>query len=164
MRKQRTHGSELGARSTDPRGVVELFTVVLHLLFIPSSSKVIPSRIFIPLPSPLLVMRRDEAITTIRFLSICLHEPPRGEQIPQARDKKEDRELSLFNHLSTMLNIGMTPGLVPAVTGQMTKDDVIATVVVSSDFNDDAQVASPYTVISITPSRISPQSLDNPSM
>ena len=160
MRKQRAHGSGLGARSTDPKGVVELFAVVLHLLFVPSSSKVIPSRIFIPLPSPLLVMRRDEAITTIRFLSICLHEPPRGEQIP--RDKKEDRELSLFNHLSTMLNIGMTPGLVPAVTGQMTKDDVIATVVVSSNSDPGNKVATPYTIAEVTPSRMSPEDLLNP--
>ena len=117
--------------------------------------------VFYSSPFP-FTMDRDEAVTTIRLLSLRLHSVLQNKRIP--RDRKEDRELSLFNHLSTMLNTGCRPERVPAVTGEMTQDSALATVVVSSDFNDHAQVASPYTVISITPSRISPQSLDNPSM
>ena len=109
-------------------------------------------------------MHRDEAITTIRLLSLRLHYVRHSIMIRPPCDKKEDQELSLFNHLSTMLNTGCHPEHVPAVTGEQTKDAVLATVVISSNSSDHVQMTSPYTITSITPNRMSPQSVDNPTV
>lgn len=105
-------------------------------------------------------MRREESITTIRFLSLKLHGLLRGEGVPRNKEKS-DPTLTFFNHLSIMLNLN--GDIVPAVTGVMTKDTALATVAVSSNSNPKTKAVSPYTTTEIVPSNMSLRDLSNPS-
>ena len=105
-------------------------------------------------------MRREESITTIRFLSLKLHDLLRGEGVP--RDKEtSDPTLRFFNHLSIMLNLN--GDLVPAVTGKITKDTALATVAVSSNSNPKTKTVLPYMATEIIPSNMELRDLSNPS-
>ena len=105
--------------------------------------------------------KRAVAISTIRLLSLFPHEFTLGKPISRDRENK-DRELSLFNHISTLLNTGSPNSLVLAVTGQLSPQDFIATVVVSSNSISQTKLGSSYTITGVAPSVMSMESLRGP--
>ena len=125
---------------------------------ISSSRKCLPPALILSTSS---TMCRTLAISTIRLLSLFLHELAPGK--PISRNGGKDRELSLFNHISTLLNTGSPNSLVLAVTGQLSPQDFIVTVVVSSNSTSNAKPKSSYTITGVTPSVISMESLIHPS-
>ncbi|KAL4247566.1 hypothetical protein ABKN59_007744 [Abortiporus biennis] len=74
-------------------------------------------------------MDRQTALSTIRLLSLFLHE----SGIPIPRDRSTDNELSPLNNMFTLLNIGSSSSLIVTVTGQISPDEFLVTVVISSN-------------------------------
>ena len=118
-------------------------------------------------------MHREDAITTIRLLSLCL----RGRKVPPSDELediirsrilasvKEDHQLSLLGHLLTMLDTGSRPELFPAVTSEVMKDAVLLTVVVSSGSDAHIQATPPpSTTTEIIPNSMSLENINNPLM
>ena len=121
-------------------------------------------------------MHREDAITTIRLLSLCL----RGRKVPPSDELqediirsrilasvKEDHQLSLLGHLLTMLDTGSRPELFPAVTSEVMKDAVLLTVVVSSGSDAHIQLQAtppPSTTTEIIPNSMSLENINNPLM
>ena len=112
-------------------------------------------------------MDRDSAISTIRFLSSCLRSFPiaEGNRTPRpshaAVAKQDIPELSLFLHLSTMLDTGRPDSHSVAITGQMTAESLNATIVTSSNSKD--KLTSDFLISDITPSNMSLGVLGEPS-
>ena len=114
-------------------------------------------------------MDRKEAISAIRFLSYSLYSftgvVEQGRILrPNGAAEKENRNLSLFLHLATILNTGSPASLIPAVTGQITAEGIKATVVISSISTDPCdKFDTDYLITDVKPSQMTWDGLLEPS-
>ena len=103
---------------------------------------VVLSRSHLALAKPMSCMNSEDAVSTIRFLSLCLYNLKFPLlSIPDVKDATDDENSRLrqLSHLATILNTGFPSSLLVAVTGHATAEEIIATIVVSSDSSDETR-------------------------
>ena len=109
-------------------------------------------------------MSSEDAVSTIRFLSLCLHNFALPNDDLQDASKAEKSQLRRFSHLATMLNTGSPRSLVTAVTGKVTVEGISITVVISSNSSDKTKnFEEKNSIVGVKPSKMTWEGLPRPS-